>query len=82
MVQNKSIRTIYKSEEFNAFFNDLPPKVKTKFDYTMQMVQTEKVISIKFVKRLIDTELYEMRVSVGFNEYRTILFAIDKEKRI
>lgn len=78
MVESRSIRTIYKSEEFNIFFNGLPDKVKTKFDYTMQMVQTEKIISTKFIKKLIDTEFYEMRVSVGPNEYRTILFAIDK----
>lgn len=78
MAQTKCIRTIYKSEEFNSFFNDLPPKVKTKFDYTMQMVQTERVISTKFIKKLIETDFYEMRVSIGPNEYRTILFAIDK----
>ena len=29
--------------------------------------------------KYVRTELYEMRVSVGNNEYRTILFAIDHE---
>ncbi len=32
-----------------------------------------------FVKRLEKTEFYEMRVSVGNNEHRTVLFAIDAD---
>ena len=36
----------------------------------------------KFVKHLENTDLYEMRVSVGNNEYRTILFAVDKSNII
>lgn len=60
------------------FFNDLPEKVKVKFDYALQMAQTEKVLPAKLVKKLTGTDFYEMRVSVGSNEYRTVLFAIDK----
>lgn len=30
----------------------------------------------------MNTDLYEMRVSVGTNEYRTILFAIDHDNII
>lgn len=33
----------------------------------------------KFIKHLENTDLYEMRVSVATNEYRTILFAIDHD---
>lgn len=44
----------------------------------MDIVTTIYDVSTKFVKHLQDTDLYEMRVSVGSNEYRTILFAIDK----
>ena len=36
------------------------------------------MITTKFVKRLVNTEIYEMRVSVGTNEYRTVLFAADR----
>ena len=56
----------------------LPSKVQTKFNYVMDIVTTIYDVSTKFVKHLQDTDLYEMRVSVGSNEYRTILFAIDK----
>jgi hypothetical protein len=34
-------------------------------------------IPTKFIKHLQNTNLYEMRVSIGPNEYRTIIFAID-----
>ena len=36
----------------------------------------------KFIKHLQNTDLYEMRVSVGTNEYRTVLFAIDNKNVI
>ncbi len=34
------------------------------------------------IKKLQNTEFYEMRISVGFNEYRTILFSINAENII
>lgn len=40
---------------------------------------TKYVVSNKFVKRLEKTEFYEMRVSLGNNQYRTVLFAIDAD---
>jgi hypothetical protein len=33
----------------------------------------------RFVKKLTGTDFYEMRVSVGYNEYRTVLFAMDSD---
>ena len=35
------------------------------------------MVNKKFIKNLEGTELYEARISVGTNEYRTIVFAID-----
>lgn len=60
-----------------AFYDALPPKVQIKFDYVLDVMANVYNISTKFVKRLQNTDLYEMRVSIGTNEYRTILFAID-----
>ena len=40
---------------------------------------TKYVVSNKFVKRLEKTEFYEMRVSLGNNQYRTVLFTIDAD---
>ncbi|MBO4942378.1 MAG: type II toxin-antitoxin system RelE/ParE family toxin [Muribaculaceae bacterium] len=76
--QDIEIRIVYKTPQFEAFYNSLPTKVQAKFMYVIDIVTTIYDVSTKFVKHLQDTDLYEMRVSVGSNEYRTILFAIDK----
>lgn len=72
------IRTVYKTPQFEEFYSSLPIKVQAKFKYVIDVIVTVYHVSTKFVKHLQDTDLYEMRVSVGTNEYRTILFAIDK----
>lgn len=76
--QDGIIREVYKTPQFEAFYNSLPTKVQIKFKYVIDVVTTIYEVSTKFVKHLQDTDLYEMRVSVGSNEYRTILFAIDE----
>lgn len=76
------IRVIYKSAEFELFYNGLNNNVKLKFEHVFNVIQTVYAIPVKFVKRLVDTDLYEMRVSVGSNEYRTVLFAIDHDNII
>ena len=72
------IRTIYKTEEFEEFYNDLNARVKDKFEYTFELVQTVYALPVKYIKHLDGTDLYEMRVSVGSNE----LFAIDNSNVI
>lgn len=76
--ETTEIRKIYKTPQFEVFYNSLPAKVQTKFKYVIDIIATIYNISTKFVKHLQGTDLYEMRISVGSNEYRTILFAIDK----
>ena len=75
------VNCIY-SDEFAEFYGMLQDKVKAKFEHTMDIIKTEYVLSTKFVKHLEHTDLYEMRVSVNTNEYRTILFAVDNENII
>jgi hypothetical protein len=41
------------------------------------IIKTQYVVNKKFVKNLEGTEFYEARVSVGNNEFRTIIFAIE-----
>ena len=41
------------------------------------IIKTQYVLNKKFVKNLEETEFYEARVSVGNNEYRTIIFAVE-----
>ena len=76
------IRTLFRTEEFEEFYNSLNTKVKDKFEYTFGLVQTVYALPVKYVKHLEGTDLYEMRVSIGSNEYRTVLFAIDNSNVI
>lgn len=76
------VRTILRTPEFMAFYRTLSPKVQTKFQYVMNVIASVYNVSTKFVKHLEKTDLYEMRVSVGSNEYRTVLFAIDHDNFI
>jgi phage-related protein len=76
------VRTIIRTHEFDTFFAVLPQKVKIKFDYVINIIATVYNVSTKFVKHLENSDLYEMRISVGTNEYRTVLFAIDNDNFI
>lgn len=76
-VQGQYVRTVFTTPQYDEFYNSLPPKTRIKFDYVVNVISTVYNISTKFIKHLEKTELYEMRVSVGTNEYRTVLFAID-----
>ena len=73
------MRVLIQTEEFLAYYNDLPENIKCKFDHAMNVLRDVVVPNSKFVKRLVDTDFYELRVSVATNEYRTIIFAIDNE---
>ena len=70
------MRTMIRSAEFDEFYNSLPANVQNKVKYAMNVIAEIKVVSTKLVKKLVDTEFYELRISVG-NEYRVILFTID-----
>ncbi|ASE17699.1 type II toxin-antitoxin system RelE/ParE family toxin [Prevotella melaninogenica] len=70
-------RDIRMTETFTEFLKALEPKVRKKYLYVIQVLKTESVVSEKFIKHLENTNLYEMRVSLSSNEYRTIVFSID-----
>lgn len=70
------MRKVFRSSEFDEFYNLLDSKVQDKIDYVVHMITTIIVVNAKFVKKLTDTPFYELRVS-GENEYRVILFTMD-----
>lgn len=72
-----NLRTIYRTAEFDKFYASLPKKVQDQFLYVFMLIQSIYNISTRFVKHLENTDLYEMRVSIGSNEYRSIIFALD-----
>ena len=74
-------RILYKTPAFEAFYLSLNNRAKKKVDYIFEHIRTEKNVSPKFVKHLVNTDFYEMRISVD-NEYRVILFAIDNDNFI
>ena len=76
------IRTIFRTPEFDEFYFSLPLQVREKFDYVFLVVESVYNISTKFIKHLENSDLYEMRVSVGHNEYHSIIFSIDKDNII
>jgi hypothetical protein len=82
MESTKEIRNILYSNEFDKFRNSLDERAKSKLDENVSILKTVYLLSTKFVKKLANTNLYEVRISVGYNEYRTILFAIDHENVI
>lgn len=76
------MRTLIQSEEYIAYYNSLPEKIRIKFDHAMNILTCVDVPNTKFAKKLVNTDFYEMRVSVGPNEYRTIIFTIDNDNLI
>lgn len=74
-------RRLYKTPAFEAFYGSLNARTKKKVDYILEHIRSERNVSTKFAKNLVNTDFYEMRISVD-NEYRVILFAIDNDNVI
>ncbi|MBO5810289.1 MAG: type II toxin-antitoxin system RelE/ParE family toxin [Bacteroidales bacterium] len=75
------MRTIYRSMEFDLFYNSLSNKIQNKIDYALNIISEIKIINSKLAKKLKNTNLYELRISIE-NEYRILLFTIDNESLI
>ena len=76
------MRELFHTNEFDDFYNSLDDKKVAKFDEAISYLETVYVLNTKFVKKILNTPFYEMRVSVGFNEYRTIIFSVDNNNVI
>lgn len=71
-------RTVIYSEEYKNFTKSLDNRSIEKLNYITAIIETSDVISAKFVKKLVNTVFYELRLSVA-NEIRIILFSVDDE---
>jgi len=78
------IRNVVHTDDFDEYYNSLDKRSAAKYDQAILYLETIYVLSKKFVKKLENAEagMYEMRVSVGSNEHRTIIFAIDHDNII
>jgi hypothetical protein len=82
-METDEIRTIVHTDEFDEFYNSLDDSVKDKFDEYFVFLESIYALSTKIVKKLVNTErLYELRVSVGYNEYRTAIFSVNHDNII
>lgn len=79
MEEESVIRNLIFSDEFEEFYKSLSPKLLDKYRYALKIVSTQKVVSQKFVKHLVNTDFYELRISISRDEYRSVLFALDKD---
>ena len=70
------MRNIIRSTEFDEFYQTLPASTQQKVLYALSIITEIRIVSTKLVKKLVDTDFYELRISVD-NEYRVILLAID-----
>lgn len=72
-----AIREIIYSNEFYDYYNTLEENIREKYDYALTIVRSQYIVNKKFIKNIENSDFYELRISIGNNEYRTVIFAID-----
>ena len=72
-------RELIYSTEYMEFVDSLSENEQEKMLYAVAVLGTLKSLSTKFVKKLINTVFYELRVSVLDKELRVVLFPVDSE---
>lgn len=71
-------RELIYSPAYLEFISNSNERTKEKLNYAAAILENLYPIPTKFVKKLVNTDFYEMRVSVD-NEVRVILFSVDNE---
>lgn len=61
------IRNIIFSDEFEEYYASLNEQIKKKYDYALQIIKSQYVVSSKIVKSLENTDFYELRISISSN---------------
>ena len=72
------MRKVDFTDEVLEFMENAEPNVKNKIEYVLDVLITQTVINTKIAKKLMNTDLYEIRIQVN-NEYRILCFIIDHE---
>lgn len=70
------MREIVITDECLEFIDNQGKRVSDKFFQLIEVMGEFKVVHPNFVKKLQNTQFYELRIKAG-NEYRVIIFAID-----
>ena len=74
---DEQIREFIYSEAYETYYNGLNKRLQEKYDYVEHIIKTQRIVNSKFIKKIEGSEFYEARISVGSDEYRTIVFAIN-----
>jgi len=56
------MRNVEATTEFFEFYDNQKERVQKRIDYLIQKIQTEKQVSREIVKKLVDTDFYELRI--------------------
>lgn len=72
------MRKLIYSTEYLEFEQKSNERTREKLRYASVILETMPVISSQFVKKLTNTDFYELRVKVD-NEIRVILFSADND---
>lgn len=69
-------RELIYSPDYIEFVQNSSMRIQEKLRYATSILESTSSIHTKFVKKLTNTDFYELRISVE-NEVRVILFAAD-----
>ncbi len=68
-------RIVFFEDYFTDFHRSLTDKAQGEVEYVFQILVEQEIAPQIFVKYIFDgEEIYEIRVSMGSNEYRTFFF--------
>jgi len=70
------MREILITLECLEFIDNQNNRISTKFYQIIEVIGEVKIVHTNFVKKLINTDFYELRIKAG-NEIRVIMFTID-----
>ena len=70
------MRVILITPECLEFIDNQNDRISTKFYQIIEVIGEVKVVHTNFVKKLKNTNFYELRIKAG-NEIRVIMFTID-----
>jgi hypothetical protein len=71
----QNLREVRFTTFFLEFYENQNAKIQEKFDFLIQILQTQPNIPQKYVKHITNSDgIYELRVSSMQNEYRVLFF--------
>ena len=71
-------RQVIYSQEYLAFEQGQNIRAQEKLRYATHILQTMIPVPTNFVKKIVNSDFYELRVKVD-NEIRVIIFALDND---